>query len=108
METITRYEALIRCRDAAGSDSALARDLTEANPKLPVTQPRVWRWVNQSKQMPAEYVRAAEGLYGVSRHALRPDIYPREIMVDQGTEDRFCGIDLRAGDRREAERRKVA
>lgn len=104
----TRYEALILCRDRAGSDSALARELTEAAPDMPVTQPRVWRWINQSKQMPAEYVRTAERLYGVSKHDLRPDIYPREPMVDQRAEDRFCGIDLRAGDRREAERRKVA
>jgi DNA-binding transcriptional regulator YdaS (Cro superfamily) len=108
MTQITRYEALIRCRDAAGSDSAFARDLSEAHPEQAVTQPRVWRWVNQAKQLPAEYVLTAERLYGVSRHDLRPDIYPREIMVDQGIEDRFCGIDLRARGRREGERRKVA
>jgi DNA-binding transcriptional regulator YdaS (Cro superfamily) len=101
MTTITRYEALKRCRDKAGSESQLARDLD-------VTQPRVWRWLNQTRQMPAEYVLTAEALYGVSRHNLRPDIYPRETMTDQHTGDRFCGIDLRAGDRREAERRKVA
>ncbi len=97
-EPLNRYEALILCRDRAGSDSAMARDLD-------VTQPRVWRWVNQSKQMPGEYVLLAERLYGVSKHDLRPDLYPREMMVDQGTEDRFCGIDLRRADRREAERR---
>lgn len=94
----TRYEALVRCRDAAGSDSALARDLNLA-------QATVWRWINQTKQMPAEHVRAAERLYGVAKEDLRPDIYPREELVDQGTDDRFCGIDLRAGDRREAQRR---
>lgn len=105
METQTRYEALIRCRDAAGSDSALARELTEANPEVPVTQPRVWRWVNQSKQMPGEYVRTAERLYGVPKEDLRPDLYPREAMTDQHVEDRFCGIDLRRAERREAERR---
>lgn len=108
MTTITRYEALIQCRDLAGSDSALARQLSEANPEMPVSQPRVWRWINQTKQMPAEYVRTAERLYGISKHDLRPDIYPREIMVDGQVDDRFCGIDLRRTDRREAERRKVA
>jgi DNA-binding transcriptional regulator YdaS (Cro superfamily) len=97
-EPLTRYEALIRCRDAAGSDSALARGLN-------VTQPRVWRWVNQSKQMPGEYVRLAERLYGVAKEDLRPDLYPREIMADEAVEDRFCGIDLRRAERREAERR---
>jgi len=97
-EPLTRYEALILCRDAAGSDSALARDLQ-------VTQPRVWRWINQSKQMPPEYCRAAERLYGVPKESLRPDIYPRETMTDQAAEDRFCGIDLRQGERRTAKQR---
>ena len=100
METpLTRYEALIRCRDLAGSDSALARDLSKAKPELPVTQPRVWRWINQSKQMPGEYVLAASELYGVPPHALRDDLYPRSLMTDQHVEDRFCGIDLSARNR---------
>lgn len=43
--------------------------------------------------MPAEYVRIAEAATGVSRHDLRPDIYPREEMVDRFVADRFCGID---------------
>ncbi len=97
---LTRYEALIRCRDAAGSDSALARALSEAKPDMPVSQPRVWRWINQSKQMPGEYVLAAAELYGVSPHALRDDLYPRALMTDQHVEDRFCGIDMRVGERR--------
>jgi len=102
METTpTRFEALTACRDLAGSDSQLARDLK-------VAQPTVWRWMNQTRQMPVDYVLTAERLYGISRHDLRPDIYPREIMVDGHVEDRFCGIDLRRSDRREAERRKVA
>lgn len=70
-EAPTRYEALIRCRDLAGSDSQMARDLN-------VSQPKVWRWINQSKQIQAEYVLSAERKYGVSRHILRPDIYPVE------------------------------
>jgi DNA-binding transcriptional regulator YdaS (Cro superfamily) len=82
-EDMTRYEALVHCRDMAGSDSQMARDLG-------VTQPRVWRWINQTKQMPAEYVLLAEQVYGVSRHALRPDIYPRE---HHGSYPRWHGID---------------
>lgn len=78
---MTRFEALKACRDAAGSDSQMARDLA-------VPQPTLWRWINQSKQLPAEYVLIAEQHYGVSRHDLRPDIYPRE--------DRFLGVDLNA------------
>ena len=68
---LTRYEALKACRDAAGSDSQMARDLG-------VPQSTMWRWLNQSKQLPAEYVLKAERLYGVSRSELRPDIYPIE------------------------------
>jgi len=68
---LTRYEALIACRDSAGSDSQMARDLG-------VPQSTMWRWINQTKQLPAEYVLMAERLYRVSRHDLRPDIYPRE------------------------------
>ena len=44
-----------------------------------VSQPTVWRWVNQSKQLPAQHVLAAEAATGVSRHDLRPDIYPVEV-----------------------------
>lgn len=90
---LTRYEALVRCRDTAGSDSQMARDLN-------VLQPRVWRWLNQSRQLPPEFAIECERLYGVSRHDLCPHIYPREIMVDTLTEDRFCGIDMRVGERR--------
>jgi len=84
----TRYEALIACRDTAASDSQMARDLD-------VTQPRVWRWINQSKQMPGEYVLLAEKLYGVSRHDLRPDIYPRDYPPAPDAGDRFLGVDRR-------------
>lgn len=44
-----------------------------------VSQPTVWRWINQSKQLPAHHVLQAEAATGVSRHALRPDIYPVEV-----------------------------
>lgn len=63
--------ALLKCRDAAGSDSQLARDLG-------VPQSTMWRWLNESRRLPAEHVLRAEYLYGVSRHDLRPDIYPVE------------------------------
>jgi DNA-binding transcriptional regulator YdaS (Cro superfamily) len=42
-----------------------------------VSQPTVWGWVNKGRgQLPAEYVLKVEDATGVSRHALRPDIYP--------------------------------
>lgn len=44
-----------------------------------VSQPTVWGWVNKGRGMiPAEYVIAVENATGVSRHALRPDIYPAQ------------------------------
>lgn len=97
----TPFEALEQAIAVAGSQAALGKICG-------VSQTAVWKWLQSSKRVPAEYVLATEAATGVSKHALRPDIYPREIMTDQGSEDRFCGIDLRAGDRREAERRKVA
>lgn len=87
MTNLTRFEALEIAVAKAGGQSSFARDLE-------THQPTVWRWLNQSKQLPAEYVLTVEHLYGVSRHDLRPDIYPRESMVDQNVGDRFCGIDL--------------
>lgn len=86
---LTRYEALTLCRDRAGTDSQMARDLG-------VTQPKVWRWLNQSKQLPAEFVLQAERLYGVSRHWLRPDIYPVDLPPASA---RFHGVDLNVGAR---------
>jgi DNA-binding transcriptional regulator YdaS (Cro superfamily) len=34
--------------------------------------------VNKGRRLPAEHVLAVEAATGVSRHDLRPDIYPRE------------------------------
>lgn len=45
-----------------------------------VKQAHVWYWLRRSERVPAEYViaveRATEG--AVSRHDLRPDLYPRD------------------------------
>jgi DNA-binding transcriptional regulator YdaS (Cro superfamily) len=44
-----------------------------------VAQPTVWGWINKGRGvLPAEYVLAVEKATGVSRHDLRPDLYPRE------------------------------
>jgi len=45
---------------------------------LGIPQSTMWRIINQAQEMPAEYVLRAERLFGVSRHDLRPDIYPRD------------------------------
>lgn len=91
-DALTPCEALLACRDAAGSDSALARMLSDQD--ATVTQPRVWRWVNRTKLMPAEFVLKAERLFGVSRHHLRPDIYPIEVNATYTS--RCAGVDPRA------------
>lgn len=52
---------------AAGGYAALARGLG-------IKQPAVYQW----KRVPAVRVLEVERLTGVSRHDLRPDIYPRE------------------------------
>lgn len=63
--------ALERAVAEVGSQSAFARFVG-------VSQPTVWAWLNDGKLLPAEYVLKVEAETGVSRHDLRPDIYPRE------------------------------
>ena len=41
-------------------------------------QNTVWKWLQNSKPLPAEHVLVVEAATGVSRHHLRPDIYPLE------------------------------
>lgn len=44
-----------------------------------VSQPTVWGWINKGRGIiPGEYVLSVEKETGVSRHDLRPDLYPRE------------------------------
>ena len=88
---MTRYEALMAVRNNFPSEQAMAD-------ALGVTQPTIWRWVNQSKQLPAEYVIPAAVLTGVSPYDLRDDIYPRDIMIDGRAGFRFEGVDRQAFD----------
>lgn len=61
--------ALAEAVEAAGGQLALAT-------KIGTSQSNVWEWLRRSKRgVPAEWVLAVEGASGVSRHALRPDIY---------------------------------
>ena len=53
----------------AGGQTALAK-------ALEISQARVWNWVNRDPKIPAEMVLRIEAATGVSRHKLRPDIYP--------------------------------
>lgn len=49
---------------------------------LDVRQSTVWEWLNGPKQLPAEHVLKVEAATGVSRHDLRPDLYPRGLQDD--------------------------
>lgn len=68
----TPYEALCEAVNAAGSRAELAR-------RCGCSTTAVWKWTQSAKRVSAEYVLRVEAATGVSRHALRPDIYPREM-----------------------------
>jgi DNA-binding transcriptional regulator YdaS (Cro superfamily) len=42
------------------------------------SQQLVSYWVRKGKELPAEFVLRTEAETGISRHDLRPDLYPRE------------------------------
>ncbi|WP_132910251.1 YdaS family helix-turn-helix protein [Sphingomonas sp. BK235] len=71
MDDATPQEALREAVERAGGQSATAR-------LVGVSQTAVWKWITEAKVLPAEHVLAVERATGVSRHLLRPDIYPLE------------------------------
>jgi DNA-binding transcriptional regulator YdaS (Cro superfamily) len=81
-DTPTPYEALEMAVDILGTQAALARTCG-------VTTTAVWKWVQSSKRLPAEFVLAVEAATGVPRHHLRPDIYP----ADLGPSPSWHGVD---------------
>lgn len=87
-EHLTRFQALLAVRATFETEAQMAA-------AFDVSQPTIWRWLNQSKQLPAEKVLHAERMTGVSRHDLRPDIYPRGYPP--APDARWTGTDRRAG-----------
>lgn len=83
---LTPFEALQAAVDKAGTQQAMA-DICG------VSQTAVWKWLQSSKRLPAEYVLRVEAATGVSRHHLRPDIYP----VDMPPAGSFRGVDQGLG-----------
>jgi DNA-binding transcriptional regulator YdaS (Cro superfamily) len=81
-DAVAPYEALMLAVEMAGSQSELARICD-------VGQPTVWKWLQSSKRLPAEHVLAVEAATGISRHLLRPDIYP----ADLGPSPAWRGVD---------------
>lgn len=71
---LTPFAALKASVSSAGSQSALARICG-------VTQAAVWKWLDGGKHLPAEHVLTVERETGVSRHLLRPDLYPCDPSV---------------------------
>lgn len=70
--------ALERAIAEVGGQSALARMVGRK-------QGHVWHWLNKSRQVPAELVIPIERATGgkVTRHELRPDLYPVEEPADE-------------------------
>jgi DNA-binding transcriptional regulator YdaS (Cro superfamily) len=68
-------QALKQAVTIAGSSKLLGEGIG-------VTAERVRMWLHRDN-LPAEYVIAIERITGVSRHELRPDIYPKEYQYDR-------------------------
>ena len=65
------FEALKAAVVRSGGQSAFAR-------LCGVSQAAVWKWLNRGKALPGEHVLTIERETGVSKHELRPDLYPLE------------------------------
>lgn len=77
----TMQSALKRAIEAAGSQSAFARICG-------CTQGNIWQLVKRGGHLPAQYVLRVEASTGVSRHDLRPDLYPPYALATPASEAR--------------------
>ncbi|WP_341894709.1 molecular chaperone TorD family protein [Ferrovibrio terrae] len=70
-------DALSKAITLVGGQTQLAR-------LLGVKQANVWHWLNKADRVPGEYVLAIESATGgqVTRHDLRPDLYPDVQAAD--------------------------
>ena len=73
-EQITPPEALAKAVQIAGGQAPFGR-------VVGVTQGAVWQRLKAHKPAAAGWVLRAEEATGISRHALRPDIYPVEQVA---------------------------
>ncbi|WP_341210695.1 transcriptional regulator [Sphingomonas paucimobilis] len=78
--------ALAKAIRAAGSQSAFGRLI-----KTP--QPTVNGWLKRKAPLPAEHVLLVEERTGVSRHELRPDLYPRHEAMAAPSAPPLIGTD---------------
>lgn len=82
-QVFSPFEALQDAVAKAGGQAATARICG-------VSQPAVWKWLQSGKRLPAQHVLAMEAETCVSRHLLRPDIYPRFLEPTGITETEAC------------------
>ncbi|WP_333701199.1 transcriptional regulator [Sphingobium yanoikuyae] len=80
-QTCPPSSALENAVRVAGGQTAAARICG-------VSQPAVWKWLKHRRRLPAEFVLLMETQTGVSRHCLRPDIYP----TTHDTENCLCDL----------------
>ena len=76
-----KNKPLSKAVDLAGGQAALARKLTEHLGR-PFRQGHVWNWLfRDGSPLPAEVVIPIEHIVEgkITRHQLRPDIYPIEV-----------------------------
>lgn len=77
-------KALEKAIEIAGTQAELARRVATFKKDDKIKQPYIWNWLNRDFEVPADMVLAVEaataeeGQPKVSRHELRPDIYPIE------------------------------
>lgn len=77
-------DVLQRAIASLGSQAAMAR-------LLGVAQPSVWKWLSARKPLPAQHVLRVEAATGISRHELRPDLYPIEEKAPADSVDCYMG-----------------
>ncbi|WP_110300361.1 helix-turn-helix domain-containing protein [Blastomonas natatoria] len=77
-ELESSVQAFHRAIQVVGGQSALGRLIGKP-------QSTVWEWVDRKKPLPAEFVLTIEHATGISRHELRPDIYPLELAPAPST-----------------------
>lgn len=71
---------------ALGGQSALGRIIGK-------NQSTIHDWVRKRRPLPAEHVLTVEAATGISRHDLRPDLYPRDgTPATDRAPDRLEGV----------------
>lgn len=67
--TLSPFDAFAAAVQAAGGQTEFAR-------MVGCTQGNIWQLLKKRSSLPAQYVLKAEAGTGISRHDLRPDLYP--------------------------------